>query len=127
MSGDQSRDPEYQKGIANSMRRQAAKLLEDALSLDPDVLCVDPVDPQFELGVLRKRVAELEVVRDYHIRAAEQLREERYRLARTISNLHAGMPVAWRALTDRQRYELSHDCCHGCGSLDTGCQCWNDE
>jgi hypothetical protein len=52
-----------------------------------------------ELGALRKRVAELE----------------------------AGLPAAWRALTDEQRYELHHACCRGCGSLDTGCQCWNDE
>jgi hypothetical protein len=33
----------------------------------------------------------------------------------------------WRALSDERRLELMALCCRGCGSLDTGCQCWNDE
>lgn len=33
----------------------------------------------------------------------------------------------WRALTDDQRLALRASCCRGCGSLDTGCQCWNDD
>ena len=33
--------------------------------------------------------------------------------------------VLWSTLTDEQRLELA--CCKGCGSLDTSCQCLNDE
>jgi len=33
----------------------------------------------------------------------------------------------WRMLTDEQRHALISKCCRGCGSLDTSCQCWNDE
>lgn len=35
--------------------------------------------------------------------------------------------ATWLAVTDEQRLELMGMCCHGCGSLDTSCQCWNDE
>lgn len=31
----------------------------------------------------------------------------------------------WGKLTDKER--LSLPMCHSCGSLDTSCQCWNDE
>lgn len=31
----------------------------------------------------------------------------------------------WNNLTDEQRLQLRS--CKGCGSLDTSCQCWNDE
>lgn len=43
MSADQSRDPEYRRALAKSMRRKAAQLLDDALSLDPDVICSEPL------------------------------------------------------------------------------------
>ena len=29
-------------------------------------------------------------------------------------------------LTDDERYNLIHRCCHGCGSLDSNCRCWDD-
>lgn len=37
--------------------------------------------------------------------------------------------VMWRELTDEQRLAFLEllPCCRHCGSLDTGCQCWNDE
>lgn len=31
----------------------------------------------------------------------------------------------WGKLTDEQRLSLPR--CHGCGTLDTSCQCWNDD
>ena len=31
----------------------------------------------------------------------------------------------WDKLTDEQRLSLPR--CHSCGSLDTTCQCWNDD
>jgi hypothetical protein len=37
------------------------------------------------------------------------------------------LAALWRSLTDEQRHQLATDCCRGCGSLDTGCQCWNDD
>lgn len=33
----------------------------------------------------------------------------------------------WSTFTDEQRLELRAMCCRGCGSLDTSCQCGNDE
>lgn len=33
----------------------------------------------------------------------------------------------WRAMTDRQRLEFVETVCRSCGSLDTSCQCGNDE
>jgi hypothetical protein len=33
----------------------------------------------------------------------------------------------WRSLSDGERVTLMALCCHGCGSLNTSCQCWNDE
>jgi len=30
-------------------------------------------------------------------------------------------------LTNEEREELIHRYCHGCGSIDNTCQCWNDE
>lgn len=35
----------------------------------------------------------------------------------------------WSTLTDEQRLSFLErlPCCRHCGSLDTGCQCWNDE
>ncbi|HKP08492.1 MAG TPA: hypothetical protein VJU58_14660 [Microbacterium sp.] len=33
----------------------------------------------------------------------------------------------WAAMGDDDRLELMSKCCRGCGSLDTSCQCWNDE
>lgn len=32
----------------------------------------------------------------------------------------------WKRLTDEQRLDLIGRCCRGCGSLDTGCRCWDD-
>jgi hypothetical protein len=38
-------------------------------------------------------------------------------------------PLAWTQLTndERLRFLEAHPCCRNCGSLDTGCQCDNDE
>lgn len=33
----------------------------------------------------------------------------------------------WNSLTNEQRHELAGSVCHGCGSFDTRCLCWNDE
>lgn len=33
----------------------------------------------------------------------------------------------FKMLTDEERMDIMHDYCLGCGSPDTGCQCWNDE
>lgn len=45
--------------------------------------------------------------------------------------LDAYIPVGtrWQDITDEQRlaYLGRYPCCRHCGSLDTGCQCWNDE
>lgn len=40
-----------------------------------------------------------------------------------------GRIAKWQELTDEQRLEFlnSLPCCRHCGSLDVGCQCWNDE
>jgi len=70
-----------------------------------------------ELGALRKRVAELEAVRPIEVQTIEQ-RLAAY--ARLIEE-------RWRALSDGERLTLMGMACRGCGSLDTGCQCWNDE
>jgi hypothetical protein len=32
-----------------------------------------------------------------------------------------------RELTDDQRHEIVLSCCRHCGSLNTSCNCWNDE
>ena len=51
------------------------------------------------------------------------------RLASTTPSVKADgletVKVLWSTLTDEQRLELA--CCKGCGSLDTSCQCLNDE
>lgn len=67
---------------------------------------------------LRKRVAELETLVEAGARAVDALEG---------MQIETMLPSAWHALTAEQRLELIGLCCHGCGSLDTGCQCWNDE
>lgn len=39
----------------------------------------------------------------------------------------AKIEAEWRRLSDGERVTLMALCCRGCGSLDTSCQCWNDE
>jgi hypothetical protein len=87
-----------------------------------------------DLYALRTRVAELEAeaidLKNDAVRFEEMYTERDVALSVAVdrlAELEAGLPAAWAALTDEQRYELAHSVCRGCGSLDTKCQCWNDE
>lgn len=46
-----------------------------------------------------------------------------------IAVLKKARPPSWESLTDEQRLAFleRHPCCRHCGSLDTSCQCWNDD
>lgn len=74
-----------------------------------------------ELGALRKRVAELEALNEAGARAVDALEGMQI-------NTMAGLVDVWRSgMSDEQRLGLARQCCRGCGSLDTSCQCENDE
>lgn len=78
---------------------------------------------------LRAMVQEIRIHRDaaapFMLRAARLYSDELGALRKRVAELEAGLPAAWEALTDEQRLELAS--CRGCGSLDTSCQCWDDE
>jgi hypothetical protein len=74
-----------------------------------------------ELAVLRARVTELEALNEAAARAVDAIE------GMQIETM-AGLVKVWRSgLSDEQRLELASQCCRGCGSLDTRCQCQNDE
>lgn len=82
----------------------------DRLRMERDILGMRnaAVMTPEEIAVDRRRLREIEA-RIYVLSDAERIADR------------------WRALTDSQRHDLIGMCCRGCGSLDTGCQCWNDD
>ena len=74
-------------------------------------------------------LAEMEVLSGYDLGVhAEEGDQDRLRaMVQEIRAHRSGIGAAWATLTDEQRLDLISRCCHGCGSLDTSCQCWNDE
>jgi hypothetical protein len=42
------------------------------------------------------------------------------------ADLGDAVQLLFESLTDDERHALAQTCCHGCGSLDTKCHCWDD-
>lgn len=80
---------------------------------------------------LRSMVHEIRMHRDAMapaaLRAVRLYTDELGALRKRVAELEAGLPAAWVAMSDEQRHALTSECCRGCGSLDTSCQCENDE
>lgn len=129
---DQAQDPTYRRAVAASMRQQASKLLDDADALEGR----DPA-PMLDRQLAESMISDLEDADgQWHLpsRVASQFRHALAELDRALRRVAAigvdqePTPQAWwRSLASEQRRELMSDCCHGCGSLDLSCHCWNDE
>ena len=104
---------------------------ELAAVLDPASDILDEVVGARQGEIIRAMAFEIRLHRDtmapHMLRATRLYTDELGALRKRVAELEAGLPVAWTALTDWQRYDLAHGARHGCGSLDTSCQCWNDE
>lgn len=109
---------EAQGDIVRAMAREIADLRMRAAADSPDWA---------EMRALRKQVREMEALTEAGSKAVDALEMIGEQARERIAALETGLPAAWRSLADEQRYELAHSCCRGCGSLDTSCQCWNDE
>jgi hypothetical protein len=52
--------------------------------------------------------------------------ESRAAFAQRVRAAISDDDLNWKALANEQRLDLVRQCCRGCGSLDTGCRCWDD-
>lgn len=70
-------------------------------------------------------MSNMEYVTDIEIAATINTNKSTTKVA--FDNYNEAVEWLWEKLSDEQRLSFRNSCCSGCGTLDTSCQCWNDD